>query len=80
MNCPKCNSENVQVQSKEIKLKLTGPILLIGGGFGLMILGPLGLIIGIAIGGLVAVVVKSVTPTKYRPVIVCQDCGFVKEK
>ena len=80
MNCPKCNSENVQVQSKEFKPKLTGPLMLTVGGLGLMFLGPLGLIIGVAIGGIVAAVVNSMIPTKYRSVIVCQDCGFVKEK
>lgn len=80
MNCSKCNSENVQVQSKEYKPKLTVPILMIGAGVGLMILGPIGLIGGLIIGGIVAAIVHAAIPTKYRPVIVCQDCGFVKEK
>ena len=80
MNCPRCNSENVQVQSKEYKPKLTGPILMVGGGFGLMFASIIGLVIGVAIGGIVAAIVNSTLPTKYKSVIVCQDCGFVKEK
>lgn len=76
MKCPKCNSENVQVQSKEYKPKFTVPILLTFGGFGLM-LGPLGLIIGVIVGGIVAAIVKSMLPQTYQPVVVCQQCGFV---
>lgn len=77
MNCPKCNSANVQVQSKECKPKFTVPILLTLGGFGLMFLGPLGLIMGLIIGGIIAAIVKSVLPQTYQPVVVCQRCGFV---
>ena len=77
MKCPNCNSENVQVQSKECKPKLTIPILLMCGGFGLMFLGGVGFIIGLIIGLVVAAIVKSVLPQRYQPVIVCQQCGFV---
>ena len=80
MNCPKCNSENVQVQSKEYKPKLTVPILMIGGGIGLMILGPLGCLAGLVIGGIAAAIVHAVIPQTYQAVIVCQDCGFVTKK
>ena len=80
MNCPRCNSENVQVQSKEYKPKFTGPILLIGGGLGLMFASIIGLIIGVAIGGIVAAIVNSALPTTYKSVVVCQDCGFVDDK
>ena len=77
MNCPKCNSENVQVQSKEYKPKFTVPILMIGAGFGLVFGGPIGLIIGLILGGIVATIVHAVTPQTYQPVVVCQQCGFV---
>lgn len=77
MKCPKCNSENVQVQSKEYKPKFTVPILLTAGGFGLVFLGPVGLIIGLIVGGIVAAIVNSTLPQTYRPVVVCQQCGFV---
>lgn len=77
MKCPKCNSENVQVQSKEYKPKITVPILLICGGFGLMFLGIVGLIVGLILGAIVAAIAHSVVPQSYRPVVVCQQCGFV---
>lgn len=77
MTCPRCNSENVQVQSQEYKPKLTVPILMIGGGFGLMLLGLIGLIGGLIIGVIVAAIVSAVIPQTYRPVVVCQQCGFV---
>lgn len=77
MKCPKCNSENVQVQSKEYKPKFTVPILMVGGGFGLMFLGPIGLIGGLILGAVIAAIVHSVVPQSYRPVVVCQQCGYV---
>ena len=77
MNCPKCNSENVQVQSKEYKPKFTVPILMVGAGFGLVFGGPIGLIVGLMLGGIVAAIVHSVIPQTYQPVVVCQQCGFV---
>lgn len=77
MKCPKCNSENVQVQPKEYKPKFTVPILMVGGGFGLVFGGPIGLLVGLILGGIVAAIVHAMTPQTYRPVVVCQQCGFV---
>jgi hypothetical protein len=77
MKCPKCNSENVQVQSKEYKPKLTVPILMVGGGFGLVFGGIGGCVLGLIIGAVVAGVVHSVIPQTYQSVLVCQQCGFV---
>ena len=77
MKCPRCQSENVQVQSKEYKPKLTVPILMVGAGFGLVFGGLIGAVIGLVIGGVVAAIVHAVTPQTYRPVVVCQQCGFI---
>ena len=77
MKCPKCNSENVQVQSKESKPKFTVPIMMICAGIGLMILGIIGLICGAVIGAIVAAIVNSMLPQTYESVICCQDCGNV---
>lgn len=77
MKCPKCNSENVQVQSKEYKPKFTVPILMVGAGLGLMLAGPVGLIMGLILGVIVAAIVHAVLPQTYQPVVVCQQCGFV---
>ena len=59
MKCPKCNSENVQVQPKEYKPKLTVPILMVGGGLGLRFGGIIGAIIGLIIGAVVAGIAHS---------------------
>lgn len=77
MKCPKCNSENVQIQSKEYKPKFTVPILLVGAGFGTMFLGIIGTILGVIFGAIVAAIVHAVTPQSYQAVMVCQQCGFV---
>lgn len=76
MKCPKCNSENVQVQSQEYKPKLTLPIVMVCGGFGLMFFG-IGAIVGVIVGLIIAAIVNAVIPQTYRPVMVCQQCGFV---
>lgn len=78
MKCPKCNSENVQVQSKEYKPKLTVPIIMVCGGFGLMFFG-IGVIPGVIIGAIIAAIVNSTLPQTYRSVMVCQDCGYVSQ-
>lgn len=77
MKCPKCNSENVQMQAKEAKLKLAVPCMLMLGGFGSMFLGIFGLLIGAIIGGIIAAIVDSILPTGYQSIMVCQDCGYV---
>jgi hypothetical protein len=50
---------------------------MIGGGFGLMLLGPIGAIGGLIIGGIVAAIVHAALPQAYQPVVVCQQCGYV---
>ena len=77
MRCPKCNSDNIQIQAKEYKPKLTVPLLMIGGGFGLMFGGFGGAIIGILIAVFAALIINAVLPQTYRGVIICQQCGFV---
>ena len=78
MKCPKCNSENVQVQSKEYKPKLTVPIIMICGGIGLMFFG-VGAIVGVIVGAIIAAIVNSVIPQTHQSVMVCQDCGYVSK-
>lgn len=75
MRCPKCNSENTQIQAKEFKPKITVPAILMFGGFGLAFLGIIGLAIGIILGLILSAVFKSVFPTSYESVLVCQSCG-----
>ena len=62
--CPKCNSTNVTATPKEYKPKLTVPLVMTFGGFGLMFLG----VIGAIVNGLV--------PQTYQTVITCSDCGY----
>nr|DAM55903.1 MAG TPA: Protein of unknown function (DUF2846) [Caudoviricetes sp.] len=76
MKCPKCGSENVQIQSREYKPKLTGPILLVFIGFGTMFLGIAGAIAGALLGLIVSAIVKAVIPQAYQSVLTCQDCGY----
>ena len=78
MKCPKCNSENVQIQSKEYKPKLTVPIIMICGGIGLMFFG-IGVIVGVIVGAIIAAIVNSVLPQTYQSVMVCQNCGYVSQ-
>lgn len=77
MKCPKCNSENTQIQAKEVKPKIFLGCCLAGGGLGLMILGIIGLVIGVLLGLLVGAILKSVLPTGYESLLVCQSCGCV---
>ena len=78
MKCPKCNSDNTQVQSKEYKPKLTVPIIMVCGGIGLMFFG-IGAIVGVIIGVIIAAIVNSVLPQTYHSVMVCQNCGYVSK-
>lgn len=77
MKCPKCNSENVQIQAKEHKPKMIGACCLMGGGLGLMFLGLIGAIIGVIIGVIVGAILNSVMSNTYQSVMVCQNCGYV---
>lgn len=76
MKCAKCNSGNVQIQSKEYKPKFTAPILLVFIGFGMMFFGLVGVIGGAIIGLIISVILNAVLPQAYQSVLVCQDCGY----
>lgn len=76
MKCPKCGSENVQIQSREYRPELTGPILLVFIGFGTMFLGIAGAIAGALLGLIASAIVKAVIPQAYQSVLACQDCGY----
>ena len=80
MKCPRCNSENVRIESKEYKPKITLASCLTGAGFGLFFAGPIGLIVGALLGLLIAGLLHAVIPTAYHSVKVCQSCGFVDTK
>lgn len=80
MKCSKCNSENVQMQAKEVKAKLTVPCLLTLGGFGLMFFGIVGLVIGAVLGLIIGAIIQALLPTKYTSVAVCQDCGYTSQE
>jgi predicted Zn-ribbon and HTH transcriptional regulator len=79
IRCPKCNSENVQIQAKELKPKMIGASCLCFAGFGLMFLGIIGAIIGVAIGLIVGIILNSVMSNTYQSVMVCQNCGYVSK-
>lgn len=79
MKCPKCNSENVQIQAQEFKPKMVGACCLTAAGFGGVFLGILGAIIGVMIGSIVGVVLNSVMSNTYQSVMVCQNCGYVSK-
>lgn len=79
MKCPKCNSENVQVQAKEFKPKMIGASCLACAGFGLVFLGIIGAIIGAGLGAIIGGVLNSVMSGTYQSVMVCQDCGYVSK-
>ena len=79
MKCPKCNSENVQVQAKEYKPKMVGACCLTLGGFGLILLGIIGAIVGVGIGAVIGLVLNSVMSNTYQSVMICQQCGYVSK-
>lgn len=76
MKCPKCHSENVQVQAKRVKFPM-GALLLTFGGFGLMFFGIIGALCGIVLGLIIGAIIKGLTPTAYESIVICQECGFV---
>ncbi len=77
MKCPKCNSENVHIQAKEYKPRITFPCCLTFASFGLMFSGIIGLVAGVLLGLLVSAILYAIIPTGYSSVMVCQQCGFV---
>lgn len=79
MKCPKCNSENVQIQAKEVKPNFIVPICLITGGLGLMIFGILGAIIGLVVGVLIGLILLAVLPAGHKAIMICQNCGYVSQ-
>lgn len=76
VRCPKCNSTNVTATSKEYKPKLTVPLVMTFGGFGLMFLGLIGLIGGALLGLVIGAIVNGLVPQTYQTVITCSDCGY----
>lgn len=79
MRCPKCNSENVQIQAKEFKPKMVGASCLLGVGLGLTFLGIVGALVGVIIGLVVGIILNSVMSGTYQSVMVCQMCGYVSK-
>lgn len=79
MKCPKCNSENVNIQAKEVKPKLILPMCLVLGGFGTIFLGIFGTVIGLILGLIIGAILQSVLPSGQQSVMVCQNCGYVSK-
>ena len=75
MKCVKCSSENVQVQVVTKKNKITGAIVLMLLGFGLMFLGIVGAVLGALLGWIIGMIVKGLMGELQETVAVCQDCG-----
>lgn len=75
MTCPKCNSENVKVESKVKKNPILLGCVLALGGIGLMFLGFVGAAIGSLLGLIIGAITKGLMKTKYETVGVCQNCG-----
>lgn len=74
--CPKCNCTNVTATPKEYRPKLTVPLVMTFGGFGLMFLGIIGLIVGALLGLVIGAIVNGLVPQTYQTVITCSDCGY----
>ena len=77
MKCPKCGSENVNLQAK----KNTYPKVIWGSalalcGFGLMLFGIPGSLIGGVIGLIIGLILYAIMSTSYKSVMVCQNCGY----
>lgn len=75
MICPKCKSNNVQIQVKNSKNPIMTGCVLFFGGISLMFLGVMGLVIGLAIGFAIGAVLKALMPTLHESIAVCQTCG-----
>ena len=75
MKCVKCSSENVQVQVVKKKNNVTGAIVLMLLGIGLMFLGIIGAVIGAILGLVIGGIVNSIMGEIQETVAVCQDCG-----
>lgn len=78
MKCPKCNSENINIQVREHKLRLALPMCLIGAGIGMFFFG-IGAIIGAPIGLIIGLIIQSVSPSGNETIMVCQNCGYVSQ-
>ncbi len=76
MKCPRCNSENIQMQTQKRKETPMIAFVLPFVGLGLMLFGFVGLIIGACLGGLIGGFAKADAGNRYETVAVCQDCGF----
>lgn len=76
VRCHKCNSTNVTATPKEYRPKLTVPLVMTFGGFGLMFLGIIGLIVGALLGLVIGAIVNGLVPQTYQTVITCSDCGY----
>lgn len=77
MTCPKCNSENVKVETKKSKNTIIPALILLLGGGGLAAWGTVGCIIGALIGLVIGAITKAAMQNKYEAVVVCQECGNV---
>ena len=76
MKCPRCNSENMQMQSRPGKGLSLIWFALTFGGFGLMFLSIVGLVLGALLGCIIGAIVKATLPKHNETVAICQNCGY----
>lgn len=79
MKCPRCNSENIQMQTREGKGLSIILFALMFGGFGLMFLSVVGLVLGALLGLVIGAIIKAALPKHNETVAVCQSCGYTSE-
>ncbi len=79
MKCQRCNSENVQMQSRPGKSVPIIGFVLAFAGLGLMIFSIIGFVAGALFGCLIGAIVKAILPKKYETVAVCQNCGYTSK-
>lgn len=79
MKCPRCNSDNIQMQSRPGKGLPLVLFAITFGGFGLMFLSVIGLVLGALLGCVIGAIVKAALPKHNETVAICQSCGYTSE-
>lgn len=92
MTCPRCNSENIQMQTRPGKGFPMFLLALTFGAFGyfvcaildvfigtFIILSFVGSVIGFLFGLLIGGIIKAIAPKHNETVAVCQNCGFTSK-
>jgi len=75
MRCPKCYSENITFEVKRSTLPVIPGCMLMCFGFGLMMFGIAGAVIGLLIGLVLGLIAYACTSGRYDTICICKDCG-----